>query len=141
LSSSSGEELETERKGRRNVKLVTNLSGENDHRCSGGRPSGGRQMGESDLSSSSFVEDEGDSDEEVKPLKKRRISGGLGGREQRLGFDEPVRREVLLRHFFVSLISFAIELIAWCFLVKLLLGSIYIIRVLPLAVIHHYLWL
>jgi hypothetical protein len=73
---------------------VTNLSGENGNRGSGGRPSGGRQMAESDLSSSSYVEDEGDSDEEVKPLKKRRISGGLGGREQRLGFDEPVRREV-----------------------------------------------
>src|ERR1017187_2231251 len=68
MSSSSGDESETERKGRRKVKLVTNLSG--------GRPTGGRQVADSDLSSSSFVEDGGDSEEEVKPLKKRRISGG-----------------------------------------------------------------
>lgn len=60
-------------------------------------------MADSDLSSSSYVQDEGDSDEEAKPLKKRRISGGLGGREQRLGFDEPVRREVLLPHFLCCL--------------------------------------
>lgn len=75
---------------------MTNLSGGNGNRGSSGRPTGGRQMAESDLSSSSFVEDEGESEEEVKPLKKRRISGDLGGRVDRLGFDEPVRREVLL---------------------------------------------
>lgn len=93
MSSSSGDESETERKGRRKVKLVTNLSG--------GRPTGGRQVADSDLSSSSFVEDGGDSEEEVKPLKKRRISGGLGGRVDRLGFDKPPCREVLCYlHFF-----------------------------------------
>lgn len=85
------------------MKLVTNLSGENGNRGSGGRPTGGRHVAYSDLSSSSYVEDEGDSDEEVKPLKKRRISGGLVGREHRLGFEEPPRREVLLPHFFFSL--------------------------------------
>lgn len=90
---------------------MTNLSGENGNRGSGGRPSEGRRhVAESDLSSSSYVEDEGESEEDVKPLKKRRISGGLGGREERLGFDEPGRREVLLLHFFSLLNFFDIEL-------------------------------
>ncbi|KAJ3705331.1 hypothetical protein LUZ61_009036 [Rhynchospora tenuis] len=99
LTSSSGEESENERKGRRKVKLVTKLSGENGSRGSGKRTTGGRQLVESDLSSSSYVGDDGDSDEEVKPLKKRRISAGLGGREQRLGFDEPIHREVRRSNF------------------------------------------
>ncbi|KAJ4745515.1 DNA-binding bromodomain-containing protein [Rhynchospora pubera] len=100
LTSSSGEESESERKGRRKVKLVTKLSSENGNRGSGGRrTTGGRQLVESDLSSSSYVEDDGESEEEVKPLKKRRISAGLGGREQRLGFDESNHQEVRRGNF------------------------------------------
>lgn len=72
------------------------LSGESGNRSGGRRPTGGRQVAGSDLSSSSYVEDEGDSEEEVKPLKKRRISGGIGRREESLGFQELGHREVWL---------------------------------------------